>query len=171
MRKLTKKSYLVGINGYFITCFGLTLFGLFSLLNGFGLSSLLIGFDFTSRAWSIVTGLIIGLCFLWQWRLHFKKVITGTAHDTDIELATHRWVGAFMIALLFVHATSMGFAIRTLLSYCLLIIVMSGLFHTQFLKKGLKFGEKTWKFLHLGVSALILPLIILHAWIALAYKG
>ena len=170
MKLLTNKFSLEGIGAYLITGLTLTLLGVFCLLNGVGLYSFIVESTFERREWSIFTGSIIGLCFLWQWRLHFKKVVTGST-QVNIELVRHKWVGAFMIALLFIHATSMGFAIQKLLSYGMLVIVMSGIFHTQFLRSRLKLGEKTWKLLHVGLSAFILPLIALHAWIALAYKG
>jgi len=122
------------------------------------------------RFFSIVTGFLLVFGMLWQWRLFwFRNSIDR--HQKIRELNYHKWIGIFFLVLLLFHAAGFGFRLKSILAASVIIIVFTGLIHSHVLATRSRELSRAWEWLHLGISAFLMPLVIIHAWAAFAFKS
>lgn len=120
-------------------------------------------------AWSVVTGLILLGCILYQWMLFFAR-LNGRAAEARKHWSAHRWVGTAAIALFVLHAGAVGYAMVSVMAIGFLIVAFTGLWNTEVLILRKPWLRKAWEVGHIGISGLLMPLIALHVWAALAFK-
>ncbi len=142
-----------------------------ALMAGLGLRRWVQPSPWDRRSFAIATGLVLLGAVLWQWRLFFVRRSSAPGRSRR-ELRRHRWVGAFLMLLLFVHAGSMGVHLRSAIGLLLLSVVVSGLLRSDlFARARSAVGNTAWEWLHLGLAAVLLPLVLLHAWAAFAFRA
>lgn len=117
----------------------------------------------------VVTGalLVTGLCY--QWVLFFKRVLRDTRNARAVTV-NHRWVGVGMTYLFALHAVRLGHTWMTVLSAVFFLIAMTGVLNREVLRYRQNWIFLTWLALHIGLSAMLVPLVALHIWVALAYQ-
>ncbi len=118
---------------------------------------------------SVTSGLILLGCILYQWALFFAR-LTGRTADARRHWSLHRFVGTAAILLFVVHAGALGYAMVSGMALAFLIVALTGLWNPEvaILKK--PWLRKAWEIGHVGLSGLLMPLIALHVWAALAFK-
>jgi hypothetical protein len=122
------------------------------------------------RLFSILTGFLLLSGILWQWRLFWFR----NSVDKNLkmrELNYHKWIGSLFLVLLLVHAAGFGFRLKSLLAACVIVIVFTGLFHSHVLATRSRELSRAWEWVHLGISAFLMPLVMIHAWAAFAFKS
>jgi hypothetical protein len=136
------------------------------LASGLGLRALAVDRGVNAKAYSITTGFLLLVVFLMQWRLFlFRR--SKVPHRASNELVRHQWVGVLLIALLVVHAGSIGVGLSSFLGAAIVIVSIAGfLFKPLFRKSPL-----VWRWIHIGLSAILLSLVFLHAWAGLVFHG
>lgn len=122
-----------------------------------------------SFAWSVSTGLILLGCILYQWLLFFAR-LTRRAADVRRHWQSHRYVGAAAVVLFVLHAGAIGYAMISVLALSFLVVAVTGLFNTEVLILRKPWMRQAWEIGHVGVSGILMPLIGLHVWAALAFK-
>jgi hypothetical protein len=122
------------------------------------------------RFFSIITGFILVFGMLWQWRLFWFRN-SGDKNLKMRELQYHKWIGSFFLVLLLVHAAGFGFRLKSFLAAFVIIIVFTGLFHSHVLATRSRELSRAWEWVHLGLSGFLIPLVMLHAWAAFAFKS
>ncbi|WP_270730606.1 hypothetical protein [Shimia sp. Alg240-R146] len=129
-----------------------------------GALGILSGFEF-----QIVSGslLVTGLCY--QWVLFFKRVTRDTRNARSV-LVSHRWVGVGMTYLFALHAVRLGHTWMTVLSLVFFLIAVTGVLNREVLRYRQNWIYLVWLAVHIGLSAMLLPLLGVHIWVALAYQ-
>ncbi|MBX9591320.1 MAG: hypothetical protein K2X43_18690 [Hyphomonadaceae bacterium] len=122
-----------------------------------------------SFAWSVATGAALLGCIVYQWSLLFAR-LAGRKQDARHLYQRHRQVGAVAICLFVLHAGGVGYALLTVLASVFLIIAVTGLLNGEAVVLGRPWLRPWWNHLHVALSGLLLPLIALHVWAALAFK-
>ncbi|KPA22687.1 hypothetical protein shim_09740 [Shimia sp. SK013] len=122
------------------------------------------GFEF-----QVLTGslMVTGLCY--QWVLFFKKLLRDNRNARAI-LVSHRWVGVGMTYLFALHAVRMGHTWMTVLSAVFFLIAVTGVLNREVLRYRQNWIYLTWLACHIGLSAMLVPLLGVHIWVALAYQ-
>ena len=108
-----------------------------------------------------------GLCY--QWILFFKRVLRDNKNARRV-LINHRWVGVGMTYLFALHAVRMGHTWMTLLSVVFFLIALTGVLNREVLRYRQNWIYLVWLSAHIGLSAMMAPLVALHVWVALAYQ-
>jgi hypothetical protein len=119
-------------------------------------------------AFSVVTGTALAACIAYQCALLFAR-LAGYHRSARLHYRNHRYVGTASLYLFILHAGGIGYALLTILPLLFLTISVTGLFNSEIIvmPPGLR---RAWGYMHVGLSGLLLPLIALHAWAALAFK-
>lgn len=120
-------------------------------------------------AWSVSTGLILLACVCYQWMLFFARLTNRTA-DARRHWNRHRHVGVAAIGLFLLHAGALGYAVVSAMAAAFLVVAVTGLWNTEVVILRKPWLRKAWEIGHVGVSGLLMPLIALHVWAALAFK-
>jgi hypothetical protein len=121
-------------------------------------------------AYAIMTGLLLVIAMLWQWKLYFARK-GGNARQIQRDYKRHRWLGILPVALLILHIGKPTGSLLSMMSYLLLLSSFSGLFNNEIVRQRVRWARKLWLLVHVGSAALIVPLVVLHIWAALAFKG
>lgn len=122
-----------------------------------------------SFGWSVTTGLILLGCILYQWMLFFARLAGRTA-EARKHWTRHRYVGVAAIALFLLHAGAVGYAMISAMAIGFLIVALTGLWNPEVAILRKPWLRKAWEIGHIGVSGVLMPLIGLHVWAALAFK-
>jgi hypothetical protein len=120
-------------------------------------------------AWQVVTGGALLGAVAWQWMLLIARM-TGPAETVLRHYARHRLVGAATAALFAAHAVRFGYGWTSALSLTFLLLAASGLLNREIMRYRAKWTYNLWLFLHVALSAALLPLALVHVWVALAYE-
>ena len=119
-------------------------------------------------AFSVVTGTALAACIMYQWALLIAR-LSGQHQAARRHYRNHRYVGTAALYLFLVHAGGLGYALLTVLPMLFLVVSITGLFNAEVISMPPAL-RRWWGYLHVGLSGLLLPLIALHAWAALAFK-
>lgn len=121
-------------------------------------------------SYSTVTGLLLVASLLWQWRLYFARRC-GCGRKLQKEYKRHRWSGIVPLGLLVLHIGGLGASFLSVISYVLVVSSLSGLLNNEIVRQRTNGLKKAWIIIHVGSSAIMLPLALLHMWAAFAFKG
>lgn len=119
--------------------------------------------------WQIATGTVLLTAFGYQWLL-FAARWRKDANLTRVRYKWHKYVGVAMTLLFLAHAASFGYALTSMLALCFIANAVAGLLNPEVLQFQHKLARTVWLVLHVGLSAAMVPLVLLHVWAALAFK-
>jgi hypothetical protein len=119
--------------------------------------------------WSVTTGAVLLGCVVYQWTLLLARM-GGHMTGARRRYQRHRPVGAAGICLFALHAGGVGYAFVTVLAVVFLIVSVTGVLNTEVLPLNRPWLKRCWSYLHIGLSGLLFPLLVLHVWAALAFK-
>ncbi|MFY0597232.1 MAG: hypothetical protein JXQ85_12445 [Cognatishimia sp.] len=120
-------------------------------------------------AWQLVTGLTLLGFVVYQWILLLKRMCNDT-RNARFHMMAHRWVGVAATYMFILHAVRMGHTWTTGLAMVFFLLGVTGVLNRQVLKYRQPWIHAVWQFCHIGLSAVLLPLVIVHIWVALAYQ-
>lgn len=121
-------------------------------------------FDF-----QVVTGLLLLLCLMVQWIL-FGKRLLRSARNMRQHVVLHRWSGVAATLLFSAHAIRMGHVWMTMLSVTFFLVAVTGVLNREVMGYRSNVLYLMWLACHIGLSAVMMPLIAVHIWVALAYQ-
>ena len=119
--------------------------------------------------WQTVTGATLGLALLYQFALMIAR-IGKDAKGSQTHFKWHRYVGIAMLFVFILHAVRFGHALTLVLSVVFLLNSLMGVLNREVVRYPNKRLFYVWYAAHVGLSAILLPLAVLHAWVALAYE-
>jgi len=120
-----------------------------------------------SFVWLCLTGLFLLLTLAFQWYL-FRKRWIGKLTRFDLDL--HRWIGIVATLLFALHAARFGHSWMTALTIVFILTVLTGIFNKEIMRFSQRWMYLVWLALHISLSFILVPLIAVHIWIALAYQ-
>lgn len=117
----------------------------------------------------VITGcLLLGLLG-YQWLLFAKKVTRSNSNMRQ-SMAIHRWVGVVSTFVFAWHALRFGHVWMTTVSTVFFLIAVTGIFNRTVLRYRQNWIYLVWLVCHIGLSAALIPLVVVHIWVALAYQ-
>ncbi|TCL09294.1 hypothetical protein BXY66_1339 [Shimia isoporae] len=122
------------------------------------------GFEF-----QVVTGALLVTGYGYQWLLFFKRVTRDSSRAREV-LKSHRWVGVGMTYVFALHAVRFGHVWMTTLSVVFFLVAFTAVLNRDVLRYRQNWIYLIWLALHIGFSAMLVPLIGLHIWVALAFQ-
>ena len=120
-------------------------------------------------AWQVLTGSALFGAVAWQWQLFLAR-LSGPAASVQRHYSLHRLVGAATAALFAAHAVRFGYGWTSALSLSFLALAASGLMNREIMRYRATWAYNLWLFLHVALSAALVPLALVHVWVALAYE-
>jgi hypothetical protein len=120
-------------------------------------------------AYAAVTGAGLVLSLGWQWRLYLARR-TGDGRRIRTEYARHRWSGIVPALLLLLHVGGPSASLLSIVACLLLVSSAAGLVHHKIVALGGRRLRIVWLSVHVGSAALIIPLVAMHLWAALAFR-
>jgi len=120
----------------------------------------------TKFAWQVISGTALfgTMCYQW-WFLRLRWLGKMTRRD----LIWHRWSGVAAIALFVAHAVRAGHVWMTSVTVLFLLIALTGILNKEVMRYQSRPAYLVWLGLHLSLSVAIVPFILVHIWVALAY--
>ncbi|MGY3439658.1 MULTISPECIES: hypothetical protein [unclassified Marinovum] len=122
-----------------------------------------------SLSWQVVTGTILVTAMAYQWMLLLART-TGKAAGVRRHYAAHRWVGVGITLVFAVHAVRFGHAWTSALAWTFIAIAATGLLNREVIPYRSRWLYNAWLWVHIALSSALIPLVALHAWIALTYQ-
>ena len=119
--------------------------------------------------WQIVTGAPLAAAMGYQWVLFIQRM-TGFSANPRLHYVAHRWVGVFATLLFALHGVRFGYYWMTALAVVFFLTALSGLFNREVVRYSKPWIFQTWLVLHIAFSSVMVPLIVVHVWVALAYQ-
>lgn len=119
--------------------------------------------------WQVATGLLLLAGMGYQWMLLIARS-GGAAAQVRRHYAAHRWVGVGLTLLFAVHAVRYGHAWTSALVLTFIAIAATGLLNREVIPYRSRWLYRSWLWLHIALSAALLPLVALHVWVALTYQ-
>ena len=119
--------------------------------------------------WQILTGSVLLGLYIFQWRVFLDRWM-GRGGRSEAHVVTHRWVGAAMLLLFAVHALKLGYGLSLVLAVVFLANGLVGLMSRREIPLRGPNQVLVWTFVHVALSASLLPLIALHVWVALSFE-
>ena len=120
-------------------------------------------------AYAALTGAGLVLSLGWQWRLYLARR-TGDGRRIRTEFARHRWSGIAPALLLLLHVGGPSASLLSIVAGLLLVSSAAGLVHQKMVALGGRRLRTLWLAVHVGSAALMIPLVALHLWAALAFR-
>jgi hypothetical protein len=120
-----------------------------------------------SFVWLCVTGFLLLSTLVFQWYLLRKRWLKNM---TRFDLVLHRWIGVgatFMFAL---HAARVGHSWMVVLTIVFVLTALTGILNKEVLRFSERWMYLVWLTLHVSLSTILVPMIAVHVWIALAYQ-
>ena len=120
-------------------------------------------------SWQVLTGALLLTGMAYQWMLLIARR-SGRAADVRRHYAAHRWVGTAMTLLFALHAVRVGHAWTNALALPFIAVAATGLLNREVVPYSSRRLYHLWLWLHIALSAALVPLIAFHVWIALTYQ-
>ena len=115
-----------------------------------------------------VSGYLLALSLAWQWRLAFLRGAAGSS-DLRRHLKQHKWTGALLSLLLFLHCRNLGYGYQSILLGVLLGVVLLGIFNHQDLRIRRPGYAVFWSVAHIGLAAALPVLVLYHLYVVYSY--
>lgn len=116
--------------------------------------------------WQILTGLILMSVIAYQWWLLRRRWL---GKMTRKDLVLHRWMGVVATLLFIFHATRLGHTWMAFLTCVFLLVAVTGALNKEVLRYKRRGTYLVWLGVHISMSATLIPLILVHVWIAFAF--
>ena len=107
-------------------------------------------------AYAFASGAVLIASLLWQWRLSFARRSRNAA-AIQRAYRTHRWAGTIPIGLLAVHIGGPSASLLSIMSYCLLVSSLSGIFNNEILRQKRRVLRTIWLWISRGHRRLDRP--------------
>lgn len=120
-------------------------------------------------AWQVATGVPLAGGMVWQWLLLVAR-LGGQAREVRRQYHWHRYIGTALVALFAAHAIRFGHGWTSALSAVFLAAAISGLLNREILAYRARWAHNLWLFLHVASASALVPLALLHIWVALAFE-
>jgi hypothetical protein len=141
------------------------------LLSGAGVALPLLGHAQLSPAFKYVTGALLLLCILLQWKLFDHR----EEDERPILVATwyrrHKVLGAAAPLIFFLHTASLGHAANGALALAFFVVLASGLLNRDLLNVRSRLFWQAWTVLHVGAAFAMFALVALHVWTATSFHS
>ena len=119
--------------------------------------------------WQSVTGTALLTAMVYQWVVFFQR-LTGQSSNARTHYLAHRWVGVGATFLFALHAVRLGHMWMTALAVLFVLVAVTGLLNREIIKYPKQWMYLVWLGTHTLLSAMMVPLIAVHVWVALAYQ-
>lgn len=120
--------------------------------------------------WQVTTGALLFLALCFQWILLLVRIF-GQTEAIRRHMGLHRWVGIASVVLFAAHAARAGYGWTSALSTIFLLSALSGLLNKEVVTYRARWHYLCWLAIHLVFAAILVPLVLVHIWVALAYQG
>ncbi|MEM1302711.1 MAG: hypothetical protein AAGH17_09025, partial [Pseudomonadota bacterium] len=115
--------------------------------------------------WQSVTGTALLTGMMYQWVVFFQR-LTGNTTRARTHFLAHRWVGVGVTFLFALHAVRTGHVWMTALAVVFLLVAATGLLNREVVRYRHQWMYLTWLGTHTLLSAIMVPLIVVHVWVA-----
>lgn len=147
------------------------------ILIALGLGMAVLSFDvksvlpepLTGFVQQVVTGSLLLSLLGYQWVLFYKRV-TKDNRNVRQAVVRHRWVGTAATLLFALHAVRFGHVWMSTLSAVVFLVALTGVLNREVLRYRSNAIYLVWLVVHIGLSAALVPLVVVHIWVALAYQ-
>ena len=153
-------------NPYFIIGIASVLFTLLSLQLNWNDSLVAL---LSRLQWQTITGVAMVLVFVFQWTLFLHQ----QRKDVDAIPKSrfyHKYAGVLFVVLFALHAGIPGHTWMMILCAVAAALVLTGLFNREIVLFRRPWVYKIWLWLHVALAALMIPFVLMHILIALAFK-
>jgi hypothetical protein len=116
------------------------------------------------------TGLLLLLLILLQWILAFARTSNLKQKYADAPLSFHKWVGATSPLYLYIHSIQMGNGYLAILTFAFIFNLALGFLSMRNIKSLHILYFKTWSFLHILFSVIVLVLVLFHIAMVLYFE-
>jgi cytochrome b561 len=122
-----------------------------------------------SEIYKQLTGVVLLLFFLLQWRLTLARVEGGVPAGSRL-LGLHRDRGALAPLLLYLHAIGLGHAYLRVMSLSFLALLALGLLQRPIARLGRSWATTAWLVTHVALASMLAFLVGYHAFNAFYYE-
>lgn len=119
------------------------------------------------RRWS---GLLLLVYILFQWFLTLARIRKPNGKTSDRFLSIHKWSGAFMPLVFYLHAHNLGFGYLMILAITFFFTFFLGLLNTSIIRSWGQSAFRLWYITHILGTVIITVLSFLHVWVVFYYK-
>ena len=119
--------------------------------------------------WQIATGVVLTTLLVYQWSLLAAR-LAKHAPASRTHYHWHRYIGVVMTMLFILHAVRFGYYWTSALAIVFLLNGLAGLLNKEVIRYKSRGAYLVWYGLHVGLSAILMPLTALHIWVALAFE-
>lgn len=116
--------------------------------------------------WQTVTGTILISVIGFQWVLMGRRWAGQMARK---DVVSHRWSGVFATLVFALHATRIGHTWMTIVTVVFFLVAITGILNKEVLKFKNRATYLVWLALHVLLSVALVPLAMVHIWIALVF--
>jgi hypothetical protein len=120
-----------------------------------------------SFLWLCTTGVLLLSALAFQWYLLRKRWLKAM---TRFDLVMHRWIGVLATFLFALHASRVGHSWMIILTIVFVLTALTGLLNKEVVRFPARWMYLTWLALHVSMSTIMVPMIAVHVWVALAYQ-
>lgn len=119
--------------------------------------------------WQVSTGIVLLALLLFQWALFYHR-LTRNAAATRRHHVLHKYSGLAVVVVFALHAARTGYGWTLLLFFAFVAVVVTGLLNREIMRYRKEWLYQVWLWLHISLSAVLMPLVMIHAIVALAYE-
>lgn len=119
--------------------------------------------------WQVITGAAMAGLMIYQWVLLLAR-LTGRQSDVIRHTAWHKIAGVALILLFALHVPRFGYMWTSIITLVFLANAVVGVMNRETLRIKHPRFQTMWLWLHTCLSAMLMPLVALHIWIALIYE-
>jgi hypothetical protein len=123
----------------------------------------------TPWIWQVTTGTLTLTVVLFQWVLMIARIANLNVSQIR-QLGLHKWAGVAFVALLLLHVESAGFRWTAALFWQSVLVIGIGIMNRETTGFRNPLHHRIWTAFHITTAGLLMPMIALHIWIALAFK-
>ena len=117
--------------------------------------------------WLCTTGVLLLSVLGFQWYLLRKRWLKTM---TRFDLVMHRWIGVVATFFFALHAARVGHAWMIILTIVFVLTALTGLLNKEVMRYSRRWTYLLWLTFHVSLSTIMVPMIAVHIWVALAYQ-
>lgn len=124
-----------------------------------------------SPAFKYVTGALLLVCILLQWKLFDHREEDERPILVAAWYRRHKVLGATAPVIFFAHTSTLGHAATFVLALSFFTVLLTGLFNRDLLTIRSSFVWHAWTVIHVGTAFAMCALIALHIWTAISFHS
>lgn len=118
--------------------------------------------------WQIASGVVLLTLTLFQWGLLYHR-LKKNAVGVRRYYFLHKYLGFAIILIFALHAARTGYGWTSILFTVFVALAVTGLLNRGIMRYRAAWLHRVWLWLHIALSALLVPLVAIHIVVALAY--